>query len=52
LQDHLLARICGIKYTGDELEFTDEDCSQILIANNKIYEHSTLWINYTTYDLR
>jgi hypothetical protein len=25
---------------------------QILIANNKIHEHSTFRINYTTYDLR
>ncbi|KIK32717.1 hypothetical protein CY34DRAFT_100899, partial [Suillus luteus UH-Slu-Lm8-n1] len=35
-----------------EFEFTDEDRCQISIANNKIYEHNTLQINYTTYDLR
>ncbi|KAG2029778.1 hypothetical protein BDR03DRAFT_1017973 [Suillus americanus] len=52
LKDHLLARLRGIEYTGDKLDFTDEDCTQIIIANNKIYEHSVLWINYTTYDLR
>jgi len=52
LKDHLLARIRGIEYTGDEFDFTDEDRDQISIANNKMYEHSVLRINYTTYDLR
>ncbi|KIK33637.1 hypothetical protein CY34DRAFT_18247 [Suillus luteus UH-Slu-Lm8-n1] len=51
LKDHLLTCLRGIEYTGDELNFTDEERAQILIANNKIYDHSVLRINYTTYDL-
>ncbi|KAG2140146.1 hypothetical protein DEU56DRAFT_705242, partial [Suillus clintonianus] len=42
LKDHLLGRIRGIEYTGDELEFTDEERAQLIIANNKIYEHNVL----------
>jgi hypothetical protein len=38
-------------YTREELEFTDEEQSQIIIANNKLHEHSVLQINFTTYDL-
>ncbi|KAG2337819.1 hypothetical protein BDR05DRAFT_952336 [Suillus weaverae] len=44
LKDHLLTRLRGIEYTGDELEFTDKERAQILIANNKIYEHSIIRI--------
>ncbi|KAG2029266.1 hypothetical protein BDR03DRAFT_881313, partial [Suillus americanus] len=52
LKDHLLTPVHGIEYTGDKLDFTDKECAQILIANNKIFEHSVLRINYTTYDLQ
>ncbi|KAG2077851.1 hypothetical protein BDR04DRAFT_981996, partial [Suillus decipiens] len=51
LKNHLLAHLQGIEYTGDKLDFTDEDHAQIIITNNKLYEHIVLWINYTTYDL-
>jgi len=52
LKDHLLARIRGIQYTGDELEFSNEQRDELIFANNKLYEHSVFRINYTTYDLR
>ncbi|KAG1831450.1 hypothetical protein DFJ58DRAFT_848220 [Suillus subalutaceus] len=52
LKDHLLGRIHGIDYAGDEQEFSDDDRSQVVLANNQLCEHSILRINYTTYDLR
>jgi len=48
----LLARLHKITYDGDEHDFSDTDCDTILFTNNKIFEHSILRVNYTTYDLR
>ncbi|KAJ8588358.1 hypothetical protein M405DRAFT_707546, partial [Rhizopogon salebrosus TDB-379] len=31
---------------------SDEDCDSVLITDNKIFEHSILRVNYTTYDLQ
>ena len=52
LKDHLLGRLRGLAYNGDEYDFSDEDRSCVLIHNNQIFEHSFLRVNYTTYDLR
>jgi hypothetical protein len=52
LKDHLLARLRGIEYAGDEHNFSNSDQDLVILANNKIHEHSILQINYTTYDLR
>ncbi|KAH7921017.1 hypothetical protein BV22DRAFT_1107414 [Leucogyrophana mollusca] len=52
LKNHLLSRLRGIAYTGEEPNFTDEDRDSISIAKNQLYEHSLLRVNYTTYDLR
>ncbi|KAG0692732.1 hypothetical protein DFH29DRAFT_1008196 [Suillus ampliporus] len=46
------SRLRGLEYSGDEDEFSDEDRSQVIFANNQLFEHSVLRINYTTYDLR
>jgi hypothetical protein len=51
LRDHLLARVLGVPYDGDEHDFTDEDRDTIILKDNKIYSHRVLRINYTTYDL-
>ncbi|EGO23544.1 hypothetical protein SERLADRAFT_408897 [Serpula lacrymans var. lacrymans S7.9] len=42
LKDHLLARLCGLAYNGDEYEFSDEDQNCVLLHNNKIFEHNIL----------
>lgn len=47
-----MGRIRSIDYSGDEQEFSDDDRNQIVLANNQLFEHSVLRINYTTYDLR
>ncbi|KIJ58068.1 hypothetical protein HYDPIDRAFT_103322 [Hydnomerulius pinastri MD-312] len=52
LEDHLLARVRGLAYDGDEHSFSDEDRDCINIRENKIYMHSMFRVNYTTYDLR
>ncbi|KIJ14903.1 hypothetical protein PAXINDRAFT_23838, partial [Paxillus involutus ATCC 200175] len=36
----------------DEHNFSDSERNSIIISDNKIYEHSMLRVNYTTYDLR
>ena len=51
LKDHLLGRLQGLNYNGDEYNFNDEDHCCVIILNNKIYKHAYLQINYTTYDL-
>ena len=52
LKDHLIARLRGLEYDGDEHDFSDADRDSVLITDNKIYEHRILRVNYTTYDLR
>ncbi|KAG2065226.1 hypothetical protein BDR04DRAFT_1033214, partial [Suillus decipiens] len=42
LKHHLLRRIHSINYAGDEQEFSDNDKSQIVLANNQLFEHSVL----------
>ncbi|KAG2070081.1 hypothetical protein BDR04DRAFT_989722, partial [Suillus decipiens] len=51
LKDHLLAQLCGLAYNGDKYNFSNEDHDSVIIGENKLFQHSTLCINYTTYDL-
>ncbi|KAG1840499.1 hypothetical protein DFJ58DRAFT_718370 [Suillus subalutaceus] len=51
LKDHLLSRLCGLEYDGDEREFTSAEHSTITLVREKIFRHKVLWVNYTTYDL-
>lgn len=52
LKDHILSRLLGHAYDGDEVEYSEEDRDSIEFANNMLYRHKVLRINYTTYDLR
>ncbi|KAI0056519.1 hypothetical protein BV25DRAFT_1893990 [Artomyces pyxidatus] len=52
LKDHLLARLLNRAYDGDEHRFTDEERETVQIIGNKMYEHSVVRVNYTTYDVR
>ncbi|KIK75878.1 hypothetical protein PAXRUDRAFT_18604 [Paxillus rubicundulus Ve08.2h10] len=52
LQAHILGRVRGLAYDGDEHIFSEEDRRCISINDNKIYWHSMLRVNYTTYDVR
>ena len=50
LLDHLLARIQGLPFSGDEHDFTDSDRDAIVIDHNRIYEHKTIRFMSMTYD--
>ncbi|EGN94895.1 hypothetical protein SERLA73DRAFT_155586 [Serpula lacrymans var. lacrymans S7.3] len=52
LKNHLLGRLLGVTYKGDEIFYTDKQCGTVKILKNKLYWHQVLRLNYTTYDLR
>lgn len=52
LKDHLLTRLFGRAYDGDEVEYSDTERNNVEIVDNRMYDHKTLRVNYTTYDLR
>ncbi|EIW82686.1 hypothetical protein CONPUDRAFT_38927, partial [Coniophora puteana RWD-64-598 SS2] len=35
-----------------DADYSSEQLSSLVISKNKVYEHKTLHVNYTTYDLR
>ena len=49
---HLLARIKGTPYDGDEHQFNDQDHNSIIIDQNRLYIHKTIHFRSTTYDTR
>jgi len=53
LKDHLLSRLLGLHYDGNEWTFTSEQHNDIHLINfDTIVESKLLRINYTTYDIR
>ncbi|KAG1883124.1 hypothetical protein F4604DRAFT_1576295 [Suillus subluteus] len=52
LKDHLLSRILGHQYDGDETEFSSAKRAQVLFVNDRIFQHKVIRVNYTMYDLR
>ena len=53
LKNHLLSRLLGLDYDGDEWSFTSEQRSAIHLTNlYSVVESKLLHINYTTYDIR
>ncbi|KAJ7760884.1 hypothetical protein DFH07DRAFT_740473, partial [Mycena maculata] len=52
LKAHLLGRLLGLPWDGDEIEFSLQDLADINIVGDRLYTHKVLRINYTTYDLR
>ena len=52
LKNHLLTRLQGLEYDGDEHEYSVAQRNQVIIKANTIYCQKTLRINYTTYDMR
>ena len=51
LKNHFLSHLLGLRYDGDELDFTPSDRHSITIDNNIIYRHKVLRVNYMTYDM-
>ena len=53
LKDHILHRIHHQgEWDGEIAHFTDAAQDNLIIVQNSFYEHKTLSINYSTYDLR
>ena len=52
LLDHLLARLQGKTYDGDEHSYSDEERDNVKFKTERIWQHKVLRLNYTTYDLR
>jgi hypothetical protein len=52
LKDHILTRLLGKEYDGDEQEYTHAERNEVLIQDNQLYFHKTLRVNYTSYDIR
>ena len=51
LKDHLLGRLRGQPYDGDQELYSDQDRMSVHIVDNKIYSSQLLRVNYTTYDI-
>lgn len=52
LFDHLVARVKGSPYDGDERSYSNQEHDCILIEKNRIYEHKVIRFRSTTYDAR
>lgn len=52
LRNHILGRLHGREYDGEELEFDEREHFSLNILKNRGYSHSYLRCNYTTYDVR
>ena len=52
LRDHLLARMLGKEYNGDEDGMSPADLRRLSIEKDRMYLHKVLRVNYTTYDMR
>ncbi|RPD53254.1 hypothetical protein L226DRAFT_548591 [Lentinus tigrinus ALCF2SS1-7] len=52
LYDHLIARLKGHAFQGEEPECSVADRSALRFVANRIYHHHRMRLNYTTYDMR
>ncbi|KZT01026.1 uncharacterized protein LAESUDRAFT_664748 [Laetiporus sulphureus 93-53] len=52
LKDHILGRLRGRPYDGDERGFSHQDHHTMIFEKNRMYFHKVLRVNYTTYDMR
>jgi len=53
MKDHLLSRLYGYEYDGDEHSFSDEERNDLRIVGglNRVIESTILRVNYTMYDI-
>ena len=53
LQDHILGHLLGRPSQGDTYsDFSDAEQNMVHIVGNKLFETSTMTVNYTSYDIR
>ncbi|KIM54557.1 hypothetical protein SCLCIDRAFT_31001 [Scleroderma citrinum Foug A] len=51
LKNHLLLRLLGLDYDGDERSFLPEDRNSLHLTNQRMVESKIFQVNYTTYDI-
>ena len=52
MKDHLLSRLIDPEDEHGYPSFTNEDRSNVILLNNRIFCHKVLRVNFTTYNLR
>ena len=53
LKNHLLSRLLGLDYDGDEQTFSPEQHNEVRLVNiDSVVESKMIQFNYTTYDIR
>ncbi|KAJ7678371.1 hypothetical protein B0H17DRAFT_899780, partial [Mycena rosella] len=52
LKSHLLSRLLGVAYDGDETRYSIQDLADVNIVRERLYTHKLLRVNFTTYDVR
>lgn len=51
LKTHLLGRLLGTVYDGDEEDYSPDDLNDVRIVENRIYAVKSLRVNFTRYDV-
>ncbi|KAF8960116.1 hypothetical protein BDZ97DRAFT_1666295, partial [Flammula alnicola] len=52
LQEHLVGRLHHPEWSGDGNEFSDDERAKLYIANERMFLHKVMRVNYTSYDMR
>ncbi|KAK7679639.1 hypothetical protein QCA50_017351 [Cerrena zonata] len=52
LRNHLVGRLRNPGFVDDGTSYSTEELGQVCILSDRIYDHKTMRLNYTTYDLR
>ncbi|KJA25615.1 hypothetical protein HYPSUDRAFT_134692, partial [Hypholoma sublateritium FD-334 SS-4] len=52
LEEHVLARLQHPTWSGSGAEFSENERRKVIFANERIYCHKIMRVNYTTYDVR
>ncbi|KAJ7732328.1 hypothetical protein DFH07DRAFT_906091 [Mycena maculata] len=50
LRAHLLSRLLGRAYEGDETDYSPEELLKVTFKRDRIYSHKLMRVNFTTYD--
>lgn len=52
LQDHLLSRLRNPNDADRDVSYSDAERGEVTLYNDRIFQHATMRLNYTTYDVR
>ncbi|KAJ7617570.1 hypothetical protein B0H17DRAFT_965353, partial [Mycena rosella] len=52
LKDHLLSRLVGRSFDGDEADYSEAQRDTVRIVRQQMFPVQTLRVNFTTYDMR